>query len=82
VEPTTEPPFGNPMNPFREREKEGVTYDAEREREKERKRERKKERPKERREKRERKENSCGITLLSQENKQRYWSDLFSTLLK
>jgi hypothetical protein len=50
-------------------------------REKERKRERKKERPKERREKRERKENSSGITLLSQA-KQRYWSDLFSTLLK
>ena len=40
MEPTTEPPFGKPMNPFREREKEGITRDAEREREKKREKER------------------------------------------
>ena len=39
VEPTTEPPFSNPMNPFREREKEGVSSDAEREREKKKEKE-------------------------------------------
>ena len=44
MEPATEPPLGNPMGPFREREKEGITKEAERERESKRERGGKRER--------------------------------------